>query len=160
MLFTHYIDSPLGLMQITCSHEAILSCEFIEKATLKPSKKLLPKIAKDCELQIQQYFQGKRKSFELALKPTGTDFQKAVWLELTKLPYGKISTYGKIAAQIGDVKKTRAVATAIAKNPIAIIIPCHRVIGLNGEMRGFAWGIDRKKALLKLEGAGINLPLF
>jgi methylated-DNA-[protein]-cysteine S-methyltransferase len=139
-------------------NKAIVSCIIVDEIKAQQVNGPLPSILKEAEQQLGQYFQGKRKAFHLPLAPKGTDFQQAVWQKLQEIPHGQFSTYGKIAAQLGDVKKVRAVAAAIAKNPIAILIPCHRVVGARGEMTGFAWGIERKKALLKLEKASIVLP--
>jgi len=101
--------------------------------------------------QLQEYFAGKRKVFDLELAPSGTDFQKKVWQALLKIPYGKTATYKEIAAAIGHPKAARAVGMACNKNPIAIIIPCHRVVGSNGSLTGYAGGLEMKKRLLELE---------
>lgn len=101
--------------------------------------------------QLVQYFEGRLKQFDLDLQPKGTDFQKQVWQELLTIPYGTTVTYGKIAEQIRNPKAFRAVGLANRCNPIPIIIPCHRVIGKNGKLTGFAGGLDIKQALLDLE---------
>lgn len=103
------------------------------------------------EHQLTEYFEGKRKQFDLPLMPEGTEFQKKVWDRLMNIPYGKTRTYGEIAVEIGNSKASRAVGNANNKNPIAIIIPCHRVIGVNGRLTGYAGGIDIKKTILNLE---------
>lgn len=154
-------DSLLGKIKITAENNVITSCIFTDQESSAEQKGIVPSVLKEAEQQITQYFQGKRKAFHLPLNPKGTDFQKLVWQKLQEIPYGQYNTYGKLAAQLGDVKKVRAVAGAIAKNPIAILIPCHRVVGARGELTGFAWGIARKKALLKMEGAAVvKLELF
>lgn len=109
--------------------------------------------------QLKEYFAGTRKEFEVPLEIEGTDFQKRVWNELRKIPYGKTISYKTLSEKLGDVKAIRAVGTANGKNPIAIIIPCHRVIGADGSLVGYAGGKAIKEKLLHLEGA-LNPELF
>jgi len=116
-----------------------------------PENKLLI----DAKNQIVEYLSGKRKEFDMPLNPSGTEFQLKVWQELLLIPYGETVSYQEVANRLGDPKCIRAAATANGKNPIAIIIPCHRVIGSHGEMTGYAGGIQRKKDLLTLEGAAV-----
>ena len=104
-----------------------------------------------CKMQLDEYFRGERKTFDLPLAPKGTDFQKKVWNVLQKIPYGETRTYGEIAAAVGNPKAARAVGMANNKNPIGIIIPCHRVVGANGKLVGYAGGMDKKEWLLQLE---------
>lgn len=106
----------------------------------------------DCLDQLKEFFDGQRREFNLELKPEGTDFQKDVWEELLKISYGSVVSYGYIAREIGNPGAARAVGRANSQNPIAVIIPCHRVIGANGDLTGYASGIERKRFLLKLEG--------
>ena len=101
--------------------------------------------------QLEEYFSGKRKTFDLPLAPTGTEFQQKVWQALLDIPYGKTATYGELAEAVGNPKAARAVGMALNKNPIPIIIPCHRIVGKNGTLTGFAWGIEAKKYLIILE---------
>ena len=108
-------------------------------------------LIKTCYKQLCEYLKGNRKSFDLPLNPKGTDFQKRVWSELTKIPYGKTKSYKQIAESIKSPKACRAVGLANNKNPIPIIIPCHRVVGSNGDLIGYAGGLHRKKFLLNLE---------
>jgi methylated-DNA-[protein]-cysteine S-methyltransferase len=108
----------------------------------------------EAQRQLEEYFAGKRKSFELPLDPMGTDFQKEVWLALATIPYGETRSYSDIARQIGNLKAVRAVGAANGRNPISIILPCHRVIGASGDLTGFAGGLAAKARLLSLEGAG------
>ncbi|MBQ5703191.1 MAG: methylated-DNA--[Peptococcaceae bacterium] len=103
--------------------------------------------------QLEEYFAGLRAAFSLPLAPEGTDFQKAVWRELENIPYGETRTYGQIARALGNPKTSRAVGMANHKNPVAIMIPCHRVIGADGSLTGYAGGLDIKETLLRLEGA-------
>jgi methylated-DNA-[protein]-cysteine S-methyltransferase len=101
--------------------------------------------------QLEEYFEGKRKSFDLPFEPKGTEFQKLVWNELLKIPYGETCSYGEIAKRIGNPKASRAIGMANNRNPISIIIPCHRVIGASGKLVGYGGGIDIKEKLLNLE---------
>lgn len=101
--------------------------------------------------ELEEYFQGKRKEFSVPLKPDGTEFQKKVWKALTEIPYGETRTYGEVAAAVGNDKASRAVGMANHCNPIPVIIPCHRVIGKNGKLTGYAGGLEKKTALLDLE---------
>lgn len=111
-----------------------------------------------CAEQLIEYFAGARKSFDLSLSPSGTTFQQSVWTELRKIPYGTTINYGEQARRIGQPKASRAVGAANGKNPIAIIVPCHRVVGASGSLTGFAGGMDMKKALLDLEFE--HTPIF
>lgn len=101
--------------------------------------------------EIREFFSGKRRIFTVKLNPRGTDYQKKVWNELSKIPYGKVYTYKQIATNIGNEKASRAVGMANSKNPIPLIIPCHRVIGSNGKLTGFAHGLNMKERLINLE---------
>ena len=103
-------------------------------------------------IQIDEYLKGSRKTFDLDVEPEGTDFQKKVWKELRKVPYGTTVTYGQLAARIGCPKAARAVGSAMNRNPILIVQPCHRVVGSDGSLTGFAIGLDMKRRLLDLEG--------
>ena len=105
----------------------------------------------ECKKQLEEYFAGKRKTFDLPLVPKGTEFQQKVWKALQEIPYGETRTYGEIAAAIGNPKAARAVGMANNKNPIGIIIPCHRVVGANGKLVGYAGGMEKKEFLLELE---------
>ncbi|HWD33674.1 MAG TPA: methylated-DNA--[protein]-cysteine S-methyltransferase [Pseudomonas sp.] len=107
----------------------------------------------DVKRQLDEYFAGKREVFEVRLAPLGTAFQQEVWHALQRIPYGTTSSYGDLAEQIGRPRAVRAVGTANGANPIAIIVPCHRVIGSNGTLTGYAGGVERKQMLLELEGA-------
>lgn len=112
---------------------------------------------KNAEYQIKKYLSGKRTKFDIKINPQGTEFQKKVWNELTKIPYGKLCSYRDIATSIGNPKACRAVGMANSKNPIPLIIPCHRVIGKNGSLTGFSSGIAIKEKLIKLEAANNNI---
>lgn len=103
--------------------------------------------------QLEEYFKGERKSFEIPMKPIGTEFQLKTWKQLAKIPYGKTISYKQQAERMGSAKSVRAVGTANGRNPISIIVPCHRVIGTNGTLTGYAGGLTIKEQLLKIEGA-------
>lgn len=110
-----------------------------------------PAFFSEVKKQLTEYFAGKRKTFAVKLNPQGTDFQKKVWLELAKIPYGAVRTYKDIAKAIGNERASRAVGMANSRNPIPLIVPCHRVIGANGKLVGFASGLEIKEKLLNLE---------
>jgi len=110
-----------------------------------------PAFFKDVKTQLEQYFQSERKSFDVKLNLKGTDFQRKVWGELCKIPYGEVSSYGKVAAAVGNKNASRAVGMANSKNPVPIIVPCHRVVGVKGNLTGFAHGLDIKHKLLQHE---------
>lgn len=148
-------NSPIGVLEVTIRDDFISGVKFIgevcQKFGGKPSNPLPnPTFYEFCR-QADEYFSGKRKSFELKLNPEGTDFQKRVWAELLKIPYGVTRSYRDIARNIGSPNAQRAVGAACNKNPILILIPCHRVVGKNGDLTGFACGVEVKRKLLMLE---------
>lgn len=146
------ISSPLGNLMLVENDNQLTEATFTEKEiTSIPENKLLAM----AKTQLDEYFAGERKAFNLMLNPSGTDFQHKVWQELSLIPYGETVSYQEVAIRLGDPKSIRAAATANGKNPLAIIIPCHRVIGSQGEMTGYAGGIQRKKDLLTHEGARV-----
>jgi len=151
MIFTHktHYKSPIGLIEITGNESGILSLDFLEKEAADTSD--VHPCLKECLKQIDEYFTRKRTEFTVKLQLQGTEFQKKVWQQLLKIPYGKTVSYLDVAIWIGDKKATRAVGSANGKNKIAIIIPCHRVIGSNGKLTGYGGGIWRKEWLLKYE---------
>ena len=121
---------------------------------------IIPHTLKDCATQLKEYFDGSRTHFELKINPKGTDFQKMVWQELLKVPYGKTESYMEISKRIGNTKAIRAVAGANGKNPLWIIIPCHRIIGSDGSLTGYAGGLRRKQWLLNHESPFKQQELF
>ena len=142
-----YYDSPLGLIQIGYEGEVVVSIRRHQgKFQHIPSP-----VSELANSQLQEYFCGKRISFDLALHPKGTPFQQAVWQALLDIPYGEVRTYGQIAAAIGKPKAARAVGQAANRNPLWIVVPCHRVVGSCGKLTGYAGGLDLKQYLLKLE---------
>ena len=149
-----YYKSPLGPIEIIGGPDCILEVNFVEDMLSVTAE--LTFCVKECVKQIDEYFKGKRQDFFLNLQPRGTDFQKAVWRELEKIPYGETASYSEIAGAIGKPTACRAVGSANGKNPIALIIPCHRVIGKNGKLTGYAGGLSRKAWLLALESKDNN----
>jgi len=155
---TCYINSPLGVTKITGNSYGIASISVINN----PEKisAIIPKSLEDCVLQLNQYFQGSRKDFSLKLNPKGTAFQQRVWRLLQSIPYGKTVSYLELSKQLGDVKAIRAVANANGKNPLWIVVPCHRVIGSDGNLTGYAGGLHKKQWLLEHESPYIQERLF
>jgi methylated-DNA-[protein]-cysteine S-methyltransferase len=150
-----YYNSPLGVLKILADEKGIKEIEFAQEE-FKSIQNSSSKIIKDCIKQLDEYFRGKRKSFELKLNPEGTEFQKKVWKELLKIPYGTTLSYGEISRRIKNPKAVRSVGQAIGRNPISIVIPCHRVIGSDGSLTGYASGLWRKEWLLKHEEINLN----
>ncbi len=159
-LFYTYVQSPLGWLEICGTEEHVTSINFRDEGG--PESENLPEHLKNCSNQLSEYFDGKRQTFDVKLEPDGTTFQQMVWGELQKINFGDTLSYGDIARKLNDDKLTRAVGNANGKNPIAVIIPCHRVIGENGSLTGYAGGMWRKKWLLEMEGrvSGKKLTLF
>jgi len=152
------INTPLGHSKIAGNEKGISSIVVLDNDT--PLSTAIPEDLKDCVNQITQYFRGTRKEFDLKLNPEGTEFQKRVWNELINIPYGKTMSYLELSKRIGDTKAIRAVANANGQNPIWIIIPCHRVIGSDGSLTGYAGGLHRKKWLLDHENPYKQQSLF
>ncbi len=157
-----FLDTPIGVLKIIGDEEALKLVAFTDEGVRSTDGKV-PNVVRTAKVQLKEYFEGKRKTFDLKLDPDGTPFQQQVWEGLLEIPFGKTSTYAKQAVKLGDKKKIRAVGGANGKNPIAIIIPCHRIIGSDRSLTGYAGGLERKKWLLKHEGSipGYNqLELF
>lgn len=147
-----YYHSPVGVLKISGTNDYISSVTFHDKTKKSEgNKKHLPPMLIQCVEQLIQYFNGERRIFELPLNQPGTPFQQSVWGELMQIPYAKTISYLELARRTGDTKATRAVANANGKNDVAIIIPCHRVIGANKDLVGYAGGLWRKKWLLEHE---------
>ena len=154
------MDSPVGRLTIVASPDRLYSIlwesDLKDKQRLKTIRSLKKnssnKVIRITKEQLKEYFQGKRKKFDLPLSFNGTPFQNQCWKELTKIPYSKTMTYGEQAQKLGNKNKARAVGMANGLNPISIVVPCHRVIGSSGDLIGFAGGLETKKFLLKLEG--------
>lgn len=177
---TCYINSPLGITKIVGDKDGIASVSVLNYKTFdeasevepnnlsfqrkqesneKPSD-IVPEVLEDCVLQLNQYFEGSRKQFSLKLNPKGTVFQERVWDALLTIPYGKTTSYLQLSRQLGDEKAIRAVANANGKNPLWIIVPCHRVIGSDGSLTGYASGLYRKQWLLEHESPYKQQSLF
>ena len=153
-MYYHIIESPICPILLAGDEEGIKHVLFLKgkRKIDTPADWIEDKeFFTEAVRQLEAYFSGRRKSFSLKLAPEGTEFQKSVWKALCKIPYGETRTYKDIAESIGNPKAYRAVGTANNRNPIAIIVPCHRVIGVNGKLTGYASGLDVKEYLLKLE---------
>ncbi|KGM94716.1 cysteine methyltransferase [Clostridium novyi A str. 4552] len=147
-LYELYYSSPIGILKIKSTKYEILSLEFVQE---KFFNKENINILKEASKQLDEYFKGSRKEFDLNIRLEGTEFQKKVWNELLKIPYGEVVTYKDIATRIGNEKAVRAVGNANNKNKIPIIVPCHRVVGSNGKLVGYLGGLDKKIWLLNHE---------
>ncbi len=144
-----FFKSPVGFLEICSCNNELISISFMESEPAEVSTEDL--IIRECKNQLELYFDGKLKEFSLPLNPSGSEFQKKVWDKLLTIPFGSVVSYEHIARKLGDIGLVRAVGTANNKNKIPVIIPCHRVIGKNGDMVGFGGGIWRKKWLLNHE---------
>jgi methylated-DNA-[protein]-cysteine S-methyltransferase len=144
-----FYKSPVGILEIAASNSVIISVSFAEAEPVEVTPD--EPIILECKNQLELYFNGQLKEFNLPLKPSGSEFQKKVWEQLLKIPFGTVVSYEYIARKLGDAGLVRAVGMANNKNRIPIIIPCHRVVGKNGEMIGYGGGIWRKKWLLQHE---------
>lgn len=145
-----FYDTPIGKIGIAEEDGALTQLTFRTELPAGAVLEETPLIAQ-CRQQLDEYFAGKRKSFDLPLCPKGTEFQKKVWASLCKIPYGETRTYGEIAAAVGNPKAARAVGMANNRNPISVLVPCHRVIGSGGKLVGYGGGLDKKRFLLDLE---------
>lgn len=163
-LLTVYYKSPIGILEIKGNESEIQSIYFINDEFILRQYESIENIVcnelKNCIQQLDEYFEGKRIEFNLKLNPKGTDFQKRVWQELQNVKFGTTQSYLEQSKKLGNVKAIRAVASANGKNPISIIIPCHRVIGTDGSLTGYAGGIWRKKWLLEHESSSKQQKLF
>ena len=152
------IESPLGYTKIAGDDNGISSVSVLD--TEEKPDSIIPDTLKACAKQLMEYFDGTRKTFDLKLNPKGTTFQKQVWAELLKIPYGKTVSYMDLTKKLGDAKAIRAVANANGKNPLWIVVPCHRVIGSDGSLTGYAGGLHRKQWLLEHENPIKQQSLF
>ena len=150
---TRWMDSPIGGLRLHSSAGLLTAIDFGARVR---GERVPDPVLDAAEQQLAEYFAGERTVFDLPLANDGTQFQQKVWSELRKIPYGQTATYGEIAARLGyDNAVSRAVGAANGANPIPIIVPCHRVIGANGALTGYAGGLDRKTTLLNLENPGL-----
>ncbi|WP_299383211.1 methylated-DNA--[protein]-cysteine S-methyltransferase [uncultured Lacinutrix sp.] len=155
---TCIIKSPLGFTKITGDLDGIASVTVLNSE--EKTTDIIPEVLEDCVIQLNEYFEGSREQFSLKLNPKGTDFQNRVWNALQTIPHGKTTSYLQLSKQLGDVKAIRAVANANGKNPLWIVIPCHRVIGSDGSLTGYAGGLHRKKWLIEHESPYKQQSLF
>jgi methylated-DNA-[protein]-cysteine S-methyltransferase len=154
--FARY-DSPLGPMFATAEDDGITHIEFLgaKYAPEAQSDWIEDPTAPDlaaCGTQLAEYFAGKRTEFALRLAPRGSDFQQRVWHEIARVPYGKTISYAELARRAGAVGQARAAGAATGRNPVSLAIPCHRIVGSDGSLTGYAGGLERKRELLELEG--------
>ena len=152
-----FFETPLGIAKIVGDQDGIseISIGYEESVSSKIPESLLQAM-----MQLQEYFAGTRKTFDFKLNPSGTEFQQKVWQELLNIPYGKTTSYLELSKKLGDVKAIRAVASANGKNPLWIVVPCHRVIGSDGSLTGYAGGLWRKQWLLEHESEQKQQTLF
>ncbi|KRG85525.1 cysteine methyltransferase [Stenotrophomonas daejeonensis] len=150
------IDSPLGPLTVSASENGLHAVEFPEDDWFLPRdgwREADHPLLSRARVQLDEYFAGHRRAFDLPLAPQGTPFQREVWFALADIPYGQTSTYAQLAARLGRPGASRAVGAANGRNPLGIILPCHRVVGANGALTGFSGGLEAKRFLLELEGA-------
>ncbi len=153
-----YVKTPIGRLMLAGTERGLKRIEFeTSKTTYGPQDGWIEDRSAfdDAARQLEEYFAGKRRSFDVALDPQGTEFQQRTWQALREIPYGATVTYSDVARTIGRPKAVRAVGAANGQNPLPVIVPCHRVIGSDGKLTGFAAGTDVKRTLLQLEGAVI-----
>ena len=155
---TCIITTPLGHTKIVGDEEGITEITVLHSEEILTT--IIPEVLEDCVIQLNEYFDGSRQQFDLKLNPQGTNFQKEVWRSLEQIPYGKTLSYLNLSKQLGDVKAIRAVANANGKNPLWIVVPCHRVIGSDGSLTGYAGGLHRKQWLLNHESPYKQQLLF
>ena len=153
-----FINTPLGIAKIQGDIHGISKVSVLDSN--ENITDIIPEALQDCVYQLHEYFEGSRKEFNLKLNPQGTEFQKEVWKYLLRIPFGKTVSYIELSKQIGNVKAIRAVANANGKNPIWIIIPCHRIIGSDGSLTGYAGGLHRKQWLINHESPSKQQSLF
>ena len=152
-----FINSPLGITKIEGDEKGVTIISVLSEGVVSEE---IPENLKEAVNQLRDYFDGKRTDFTLKLNPKGTDFQQTVWKELSNIPFGKSMSYLDLAKKLGDPKVIRAAASANGKNPLWIVIPCHRVIGTDGSLTGYAGGLWRKKWLLEHENPTNQQSLF
>lgn len=148
-----YISSPIGVLKLEATDKALTAIKFSDdgqNAVNQPES--ASAILEKARSQLKEFFNGRRQEFDIPLAPEGTDFEQQVWNQLKNIPFGKSITYTQLAQKLGDSNKVRAVGRANGQNPLPIIIPCHRVIGANNKLTGYAGGVERKRWLLQHEG--------
>lgn len=158
MLRYKHMDTPVGRLKLVADESNLIAVlwpnDMPTRVTLGGMRvDVRHPVLVEAERQLTQYFEGKRTTFDLPICPCGTDFQKRVWQQLLRIPYGQTRSYGHLAVAIGKRSASRAVGLANSRNPLSIVVPCHRVVGASGKLTGFAGGLETKAKLLKLEGA-------
>lgn len=153
-----FLHTPLGIAIIEGDENGISRISITDGDS--PASTQTPKVLEEAVNQLQAYFNGNLNEFTFTINPQGTDFQKKVWAELVNIPFGKTTSYQELSIKLGDVKAIRAVASANGKNPLWIVVPCHRVIGSDGSLTGYAGGLWRKKWLLEHETPPVQQSLF
>ena len=153
-----FIQTPLGVAKLEGGTNGLSSIVVLN--TDEPLTDIIPESLEDAVYQLREYFEGQRQEFNLTLNPEGTDFQKRVWRALQEIPLGKTVSYLQLSKTLGDPKAIRAVAAANGRNPLWIVVPCHRVIGSDGSLTGYAGGLHRKKWLLEHESPAKQQTLF
>lgn len=155
---TAFIQTPLGISKLEGDENGLQSITVLDSE--EEITEIIPEVLEDAAYQLKEYFDGKRQNFNLDLNPQGTEFQQRVWQALLDIPFGKTTSYLTLSKTLGDIKAIRAVAGANGKNPLWIIVPCHRVIGSDGSLTGYAGGLHRKKWLLEHESPVKQQSLF
>ncbi len=152
-----FLDTPIGTLRLVSDGKHLTQVDFPNHhGDAGKDEQRSDPVLKACARQLREYFAGQRRVFDLPLAAEGTDFQKSVWAALSEIPYGEMRSYGDIARVIGNPKAVRAVGGANGKNPLPIVVPCHRVIGSDGSLTGFGGGLSIKKKLLRLEGVPLT----
>jgi methylated-DNA-[protein]-cysteine S-methyltransferase len=158
-LYSTDIQSPVGILRIHANDEGITAVEFVDAVADEGASSGDHPLLAECARQLDEYFAGTRSDFSLDLSAGGTEFERQVWSELVKIPFGKRCSYLDIAERLGNPNAVRAVGLANGRNPIAIIVPCHRVVGSDGSLTGYAGGLWRKQWLLEHEGGDGQIRL-
>jgi methylated-DNA-[protein]-cysteine S-methyltransferase len=160
-IFFSFLSSPIGIIKIIATEKAIISIDFMDEND-KLAKENNTELTELCRFQLDEYFKGTRKIFDIPYLASGTDFQLQVWNLVNEIGYGRTASYLDISKKLGDVNKVRAVGTANGANLLPIIIPCHRIIGDNGKLIGYSGGLWRKQWLLEYENKNLygQLQLF
>ena len=154
------LPTPIGELLLVGDGEALTAVEFDDARRGSPTPGGAgDSVIEEAAAQLRAYFAGTRTTFDLPLRAAGTPFEQAVWEELRRIPYGETTSYGELAARVGEPTAARAVGRANGRNPLPIIVPCHRVIGADGSLTGFGGGLECKRALLDLERGALSLPL-
>lgn len=144
-------SSPIGLLEVQCNDNFIVAIKFLDHTERIPTVTEQNRLLNQCFQQMDEYFSGNRKEFTFPIFQEGTDFQKQVWAQLQTIPYGITISYAELSRQLGDIKKIRAVGTTNGRNKLALVVPCHRVVGSNQQLTGYAGGLWRKRWLLDHE---------